>query len=770
MDRLRSKNRVAATARSILAVVAYVLVVETLFHPPADLFIKGIAIGALYGLIATGVILIYRTNRIINFAAAGIGAIPAVTAVLLQVRKGMPYAFGIPIVVIGGLGLGALVDMLIVRRFAKAPRLILTVATLGVVQILAFIAIYIPIWLGSKGKQTSVVATPWKRFSIANAHGTPVLTGDQIFAVAVVIAMSLGLAAFFRYTRMGIALRASAENADRASLLGIPVRRVGTVSWMLAGLFGAVTIFLRASLVGVPTDGTLGFGVLLFVLAAVVIARMENIPLALAAGMGVGVLEESSVFKTGSNDFSSAIMLGVVLLALLFQRGQLSRAYDSGVSTWQSVKEFRPIPAELRDIKEVVSAKSAVWLIVVVLALGAPFLVTPGQIGKLTLIPIYAIVAVSMVVLTGWAGQISLGQFGLVGAGAAVAGGLAADHNIDFFAALVIGIAAGAALATVIGLPALRVPGLYLAVTTLAFGGAMQFYFLNRRYWIGQHVLPHGEASRILRPMLLQRIDLTNDRSYYWLCLVFLSVALLAARSFRHNRSGRILIAVRDNQRAAPAYAINLARTKLAAFAISGGLAAMAGVLLAYQQRSVDASTYGIVNSILIFLIAVIGGLTSLPGAVVGTVVIQGIYLLVEPHFKGAGLLATGPGLLLILLFLPGGFAQGLHQSRDSFLRWVAKRHGILVPSLLADRRETDPLDADVDVVAGAEHHVEEVDSFDVFGSTTITCPVCRESFTPEAASGHEHFRPASTDEPDAPAGADGTAVAVAVATKRGRR
>ena len=713
IDTVRNPHPAAKAGRAVVAVVGYVVLVRVMFNPPVDLFIKGVAIGALYGLIAVGVILIYRTNRIINFAAAGIGAIPAVTAVLLQVKKGLPYVVAVPLVIIGGIAIGALVDLFVIRRFATAPRLIVTVATLGVVQILAFIAIYIPIWLGSKGKQTSVVSTPWTRFKIHDSRGTPILTGNQIFAVVVVLGLSLGLAAFFRYTRMGIALRASAENADRASLLGIPVRRVGTVSWMLAGLFGAITIFLRASLVGVPTDGTLGFGVLLYVLAAAVVARMDNIPLALGAGMAMGVLEAGSVYKTGKNDFSSAIMLVVVLVALLLQRSKLSRAFDSGVSTWQSVKEFRTIPTELRKIREVISARTAVAIIAVGMAVFAPYAVTPGQIGKLTLIPIYAIVAVSMVILTGWAGQISLGQFGLVGAGAAVAGGLAADHNIDFFAALFLGIVAGAVVATVIGIPALRVPGLYLAVTTLAFGGAMEFYFLNKSYWIGSKLLPHGEASRIIRPLLWRRIDLSNDRYYYYLCVVFLGVALLAARSFRRNRSGRILIAVRDNQRAAPAYGINLARTKLAAFAVSGGIAAMAGVLLAYQQRAIDPSTYGISNSVLIFLIAVIGGLTSLPGAVMGAILIEGVYLLVEPHFKGAGLLVTGPGLLLILLFLPGGFAEGMYRVRDSFLRWVANRHDILVPSLVADRRATDPLDANVDAITEAEHHVEELESFD---------------------------------------------------------
>src|SRR3954469_10059967 len=339
--------------------------------------------------------------------------------------------------------------------------------------------------------------------------------------------MCAGLAAFFRFTRLGIALRASAENADRALLLGIPVRRVGTVAWMLAGLFGSLTIFLRAPLVGVPTDGSLGFNVLLFTLAAAVIARMDRIAVAVVAGMAVGILEQASVVKTGSADLSAAIMLAVVLGALLLQRGTTARAQDTGLSTWQAVKEFRPTPHELRGLPEVRAARFIVGGAAAALVLGAPYLLHAGSRGRLTLLPIYAIVAVSLVILTGWAGQVSLGQFGIVGAGAAVAGGLAANHNIDFFAACIIGTLAGAVVALAIGLPALRVQGLYLAVTTLAFGAAMEFYFLKNKYWIGQHLLPHGEAARITRPVLWQRLSTNGDRAYYYLCLGILALVLL---------------------------------------------------------------------------------------------------------------------------------------------------------------------------------------------------------------------------------------------------
>src|SRR5207249_5838203 len=146
--------------------------------------------------------------------------------------------------------------------------------------------------------------------------------------------------------------------------------------------------------------------------------------------------------------------------------------------------------------------------LIVLIAVGAPFVIHHAYLPQLVLLPLYGIIAVSLVVLTGWAGQISLGQFGLVGAGAAAAGGLVANHNIDFFVALAIGTGAGVLAAVIIGLPAVRIQGLYLAVTTLAFGYAMQGYVLKKNHWIGDHLLPKGFAASVGRPLLYGRLDL----------------------------------------------------------------------------------------------------------------------------------------------------------------------------------------------------------------------------------------------------------------------
>jgi branched-chain amino acid transport system permease protein len=737
---LGSSNPVAKIGRWVAIAVAFLLVNQLVFGPPFKLLITGTAGGSLYGLIAIGIILIYRTNRIVNFAAAGLGAVPAILSVFLIVKSNLPYPIALLIAVGGGIGLGALIDILIIRRFAKAPRLILTVATIGVTQVLAFIALYIPILLDVGDDLGSIVSTPWTRFQFQDGDGITLLTGDQLFGVVVVIICAVGLAAFFRYTRIGIALRASAENADRASLLGIPVRRIGTVAWMLAGLFSALTIFLRSALVGVPVDGSLGYTVLLFALAAAVVAKMESVPRALAAGIAVGILEQSSVVSTGSSDLSAAIMLLFILGSLLLQRSTLSRAQDSGVSSFQTLKEYRPIPLELRNLPEIVGVRIGLGLLLAAFVFFAPELVSDGEVSQMARVPIAAIVAVSLVILTGWAGQISLGQFAIVGVGAVTAGKLAADFSADFFVTVIAAAIMGAIIAVLVGLPAVRIQGLFLAVSTLALAAATEFYLLKRNYGFGQAILPSADNSRIERPTLWERIDLNPERNYYYVCVAFLVVSLVIAKSFRKNRSGRVLIAARDNGRAAPSYGINLVRTRLAAFAVSGAIASVGGALLVYQQKTIDASTYGVLPSLEIFVSTVIGGLTSLPGAVAGAVFVSAVSLFGEDRLEGISLLVTGPGLLFILLFLPGGFAQAGFQARDSFLRAVANRKGILVPSLVADRLVTNT-SAEDHLIEDAEHHVEDDGAFEIMAEPMITCPVCQIGLTLDEAATHEHLQ-----------------------------
>jgi branched-chain amino acid transport system permease protein len=418
---------------------------------------------------------------------------------------------------------------------------------------------------------------------------------------------------------------------------------------------------------------------------------------------------------------------------------------DTGVSTWQAVKAFRPIPTELRNVPEIVMARLFLYGLLLAVAVITPFVIGGTNLFKLETLPLFGIVAVSLVVLTGWAGQISLGQFGLVGIGAAAAGGLAANHNIDFFAALAIGIAAGAITAVIVGLPAVRIQGLYLAVTTLAFGYAMQGYILKPNYWIGRHLLPHGQAASIMRPVIYGRIDLENERTFYFVGLVFFFLTVLSALAFRRNHSGRVLIGMRDNQRATSSYSVNPVRTKLSAFAVSGAYAGLAGVLFAYQQHNVIPDSFNVISSIQVFLAACIGGLTSVWAGALGVISFQAFVFFMPavygPLLKSHDtirsvipLLLTGPLLIINLYFNPGGLAEQCFATRDKFLRRIANKRGIHVPSLVADRLLEE--EQQRSIVQHAEEAVEHVEE-----AAPYMCPACDAELTLEELQTHEHLR-----------------------------
>jgi branched-chain amino acid transport system permease protein len=684
--------------RRIIVAALFVLVVQSIFHLSPQAMISGVSLGGLYGIIGVGIVLTYRTSRVINFAAAAVGAVPAITAVLLSTADHVSYLLSMPIAIVGGVLFGGLTEILVLRRFKNTSRLIVTVVTIGIAQSYAALGFFIPVWFGEKASRVPRVKTPWQDWMINNSRGEPVLTGNQVFAFAVVGILTGVLIVFLKKSRLGIALRASSENAERAALLGMPVARVSTIAWAFAGLLSSMAIFSIAPLYGVPADATLGFNTLLYGLAAAVVAKMENLSVSLLTGLGIGLLIVGSNLKTGNESYSYALMIVVIYAGLLTQRRSRSRAIDANASSWQTIAVFRPIPVELRDLPEVVRMKSTLLIAGLALAIGLPYIIDPSDMSHLQLLPIFGIVGVSLVILTGWAGQISLGQFGLVGIASAAAGGLAGNHNIDFFAALGIGIAAGALAAIIIGLPAVRIQGLFLAVTTLAFGYAMQYYVLNSGFWLGRHLLPNPLHPDIRRPTLYGKFDLEDEKAFYFLCVGLLILCLLAAASFRRQHSGRMLIALRDNQRAAASYSIAPVRTRLAAFAISGGFAGVAGVLMAYQQHNVIPGSYDVLTGIGVFLAAAVGGLGSLMGGTLSVIAFEATVLFGPLAWHHLGhtisdvmpLLLTGPLLIINLYTNPGGLAGWVFQERDKWLRRLAARHGIHVPSLVADSRVED--------------------------------------------------------------------------------
>lgn len=689
------------------------------WEPTTGVIIQGALIGSLSALLAVGIALIYRANRIVNFAQGDLGVAPALLVILLMAADapggapdwmtGLPYFWGLALGLAAALLLGFVVERTFVNRFKNAPRLILTVATIGVAQLLTALALFMPRWFGFKTLQLPSLDPP---FEYQREIGGVIFDQSDFMVFVSVPVLLLALTAFLRYTRAGIAVRAAAERSDRAATLGVPVPRIQTTVWVITTVLAFITIFLRAGVVGFPYGSALGITILVRALAAAVIGRMHNFATITAAAIGLGVVEQSIIYDLGRDIYVFPWLFAIIVIALLFNRRQrASRVEDQNVSTWQAAHEMRPVPRELRALPEVKAATYTLFGAIAALALSMPFWMSNSKLFIAIETGNVAIIAVSLVILTGWAGHLSLGQMAFAAIGGAVGGWVTQTAGWDLGYALVAGGLVGAAVAVVIGIPAARAGGLTLAVVTLALASAVLYWLLNPEFfgWA-----PRGRFERT--PELFGTVELDSQNSYYWLTLAMLVLSIAMAYGIRRSRTGRVIIALRENPRGAEAYGINAIRTMLVAFAFSGFLAAMAGVLMVHHERGLSTSFTGnpfsAEASLRIFTIVVIGGLASIPGAIIGTLYVFAMQYYMLPEFR---FLASGIGLLLILLILPGGLGAGFGEARDAGLRWVARRRRMIVPSMLADRR-VDTVEVTPAMAAAVAEAVERPEIEEVAG------------------------------------------------------
>ena len=690
----RQRPADALARLAFLAPVAALLVVQqVLFPAPSGVVLNGALVGGRIALIALGIALVYRANRVINFAQGDLGALPATLAVMLVLAWGLDYWLGLVAGLAAAVVLGVVVETLIIGRFFRAPRLVLTVATIGVAQLLTGAALLLPGAFGERSFGDRLPQPFDARFEIG---GTIFNANDILTMIAVPVTLvALGL--FLRRSSFGLAIVGAAERADRAATLGIPVRRLHTVVWVIATVLAFLAMFLRAGAVGLPLGRVLAPTFLVQALAAAVFGRFERLPTIASAAIGLGIVDQAVTFQSGSQESHNDLVLFVIVLVglLVTRRPGSARVDSDSSSTWQATREVRPVPRELAGLPEVRLGRMALWAVIGVFVLTLPLWLSTSLINLATIIVLFGIVAASLVVLTGWAGQVSLGQMAFVGVGAAVGGGLTSHQGWDLLVAVLAAGLVGGLCAVVVGYPALRRRGLTLAVSTLAFALFVSTYALNRTVsdwipgrfseWFPDSQPEFGDwlpARRIDRGTFLWSIELTNETRFFYVSLGFLALALAMVVGVRRSRTGRVLIAIRENERAARSYGVNASRTTLAAFALSGFLAATAGALFVHQQSGLNAGLYLAQGSLDLFSMVVIGGLGSLPGAVLGAVYVRGADFFLPTDWQ---FLATGTGLLVVLLLFPSGLGGVLADLRDGALRGVARRRGLVVPSLLAD-------------------------------------------------------------------------------------
>ncbi|MGH2727294.1 MAG: branched-chain amino acid ABC transporter permease, partial [Actinomycetota bacterium] len=251
-----------------------------------DIVLVGLFTGLAYAVLAAGFVLVFRATRVINFAYGEIGALGAGILPVLIYNYGWPYAVALPAVVALGAVIGGVVELGVVRRLFRAPRLVLLVATIGVAQLLFFFQLILP-------DITSATRYPVP-INRSMELGGLIWRGEHFMVLAFVPAIIAGLTIFLSRTPYGIAIRASAENADSARLAGISVRRISTLVWVLAGVLSTLTAVLvrglQGSLLSLPTVAV-GPSLLLRALTAALVGRLISMPLALAGGVAIGVIE-----------------------------------------------------------------------------------------------------------------------------------------------------------------------------------------------------------------------------------------------------------------------------------------------------------------------------------------------------------------------------------------------------------------------------------------------------------------------------------------------
>ncbi|MEY2461327.1 MAG: hypothetical protein QOG30_3157, partial [Acidimicrobiaceae bacterium] len=624
-----------------------------------EIVIIGVLTGLTYAVLATGLVLVYRATRVINFAHGEIGAFGAALLAKLVLDQHWNFFLTLPLVLILGGVMGAAVELGIVRRLFKAPRVVVMVATIGVSQLALVAQLLLPS-ISHPGRYPSPIDRTLK-------VGSLVLSSEHFMIIAFVPASIVGLVLFLNRTPYGIAIRAAAVNPDRAELAGISTKRVSTLVWVIAGVLSTLTAVLinpvRGNIVGLPSQA-LGPSLLLRALAAGLFGGLTSVTWALVGGVAIGVVE-AILFVNVSSPGIVDLFLFVLVLVLVFIRASRTGQEEGG---WSLTPRVAAIPERLREVWWVKRLGLLSGGVGLAFAVALPLVFTTASRNFMfSRVVIFAIIGLSVTILSGWAGQLSLGQYAFVGLGAITSTALV-GRGMSFPVALAYATVAGVFVALAVGFPALRVRGVFLAVTTLGFAVAASNWLFNF------DLLTDGRGVLTMpRDKLFGVLDLSPERTYYYVCLAVLVVCTVMVARLRTTGIGRSLIAVRDNEASSASFAVSPTVAKLTAFALGGGLAALAGGLLAGLDIQVGTTTFGPQISLQIVAMVVIGGLGSVPGAILGAVYVVGLPALFNDS-PTVALLTSGIGLLLLLLYLPGGLIEIVHRTRDALLGLAARR------------------------------------------------------------------------------------------------
>jgi ABC-type branched-subunit amino acid transport system ATPase component/ABC-type branched-subunit amino acid transport system permease subunit len=673
--RLPSWRLIAQVSAFIVAVAAtkFVLVILDNHNvvsasTPMQVIVQGGITGMTYGLLGVGLVLIYRSNRIINFAHGNIGAFGAAFFGVAAVKWHIPYwiAFLMAMAVAALVGVGT--EAAAVRRLRNAPLLMSVVVTLGIGQ---FLVVFSTVINSTAGAGSTYPSPPFMpTFHVESLFVTRSYSGMLILSPILVI----GLAIFLRVSKFGLGVRAAAANPEAARMAGIFASRMSSLSWAIAGGISAFTAILIAPALGFVSGDEFGPTLILRAMTAAAIGRMDNLPVTFLAGIGLGIVEDVLFWNDSDAGVAQMALFVIILAALMLQRRRGGRAEDKG--SWASVQALRPLPASIRRLWSVRLLGPAIALVFFGLLALMPLLINNSQSVTFTYFIAAAIVGLSISVLTGLGGQLTLGQFAVAAIGAVVSFQVSSRIGDFPLALLYAGLAAGVA-SVLIGLPALRIRGPMLTVTTLGFAIAAPAWLLGRSFMFGSGVDPGSP--------IVDGKALDTGHSYYYFALALFAVCFLICSNIRRSGFGRLLVAIRDNEDNARAFTIRASLVKMQGYLVAGFVAGIGGAVYGHSLSVVGASTFPDGLSIDVVVMTVLGGISSLAGPIIGCAWIIGIPQL--PQLGHLGLAATYFGATGMILWRPAGLISFVDAPRRVVVSALARLHGVDPEAAFANDR-----------------------------------------------------------------------------------
>jgi branched-subunit amino acid ABC-type transport system permease component len=604
---------------------------------PAGVIVLGLVQGSLAGLNALGIVLLWRTTRLVNIAQPAIGLVGGVLTGLLYVEAHWSFWWAAPVGLLVGALLGLGTDRLVLRRMREAPRAVMLVATVGLAALFSAIQTALPFIFSDR-----ILPTYHVDIGISVEVFPYVLDGPRILAL-IAFPMTLAALAFFLHrTRFGLAALALGQDAERARTLGVPSGVVRSVVWAVAGVVATIGGILSVPILGFQLGGGFGHVVLLLALAPAVFAGLRSLAGTALAAVVIGIAYQIAVYKSARGGAGDIFLAVAILIAVAAQRRRLGRAGAAGrASSWEAAATPRPLPWR---ITESLRYRIASWTLLITVAAAAgiyPIFLSPAQQILYATSGCLALAALAVGVAWMFAGEVVLGHWGLAALGAVVA----TVTPFPWSGRVAVAAIAVGAFTALLGLAARRQAGLSFAVLGLAVAAAAPVVLLD----LGQGTVPTSPTGAAVAVAVIS--------------------VLAAAGMTRVRRSifGARMVAARDDPDRAPWLGADPLRSRVLALGMSGALAGAAGALyLAAVPAGIAPGSFDPILSLDLLAMAVVGGLGSPFGALFGAALLQAGRLTLPGPWAA---LASGGGVLLVVTFRPSGLSGIFVWVRDTAAR-----------------------------------------------------------------------------------------------------